>query len=169
MRRLYLLLGLALVAGALAAPPALAEDPPAAPFPGQTADAFLYVDTVNGTRPKGAAPRPLGCTQTNYFKRGEQVVFRIWGTEAKTGEALTTANVKYAYVKVPGVANLKLNWGPHGAASNRVWFWTAAWDVPTDYALGTVAFRAVFKTESNKFGIFKQSGLPTTSQLTITP
>lgn len=169
MRRLYFLLGFALVAGALVAPPALAEDPPTNPFPGKTADAFLYVDTVNGTRPKGAPLRLLGCTQTNYFKRGEQVVFRIWGTEAKTGETLSTASVKYAYVKLPGLPNAKLNWGPHGTASNRVWFWTAAWDVSADYPLGTVAFRVVFKTESNKFGIFQQSGLPTASQLTITP
>ena len=57
MRRLYFLLGVALVAGALVAPPALAEDPPTNPFPGKTADAFLYVDIVNGTRPKPPAVR----------------------------------------------------------------------------------------------------------------
>jgi len=169
MRRLIYLLGAALAAGTFAAPAALADDPPATPFPGKTADAFIYVDTVNGSRPKGAAPRPIGCTQINYFKRGEQLVFRVWGTETATGDPLSTANVKYAYVKVPGLPNMKLNWGPHGAASNRVWFWTAAWDIPADYSLGTVAYRVVFKTESNKFGVFKQTGLPTTAQLTITP
>ena len=53
-------------------------------------DAFIYVDTVNGTRPAGAKPRPIGCTQSNVFTRGEQMVFRVWGTDAATGDILST-------------------------------------------------------------------------------
>jgi hypothetical protein len=117
-------------------------------------EVFLYVDSVNGTRPSGAKPRPVGCTQTTTFKRGEQLVFRIWGSEASTGNILSTENVKYAYVKIPGQPYAKLNWGAHGTAPNRVWFWTAAWNIPQDFALGTTAFRVVFKTESNKFGLY---------------
>jgi hypothetical protein len=117
-------------------------------------DVFLYVDTVNGSRPSGAKPRPVGCTQTTTFKRGEQLVFRIWGTEAATGAILSTENVKYAYVKIPGQPFARLNWGAHGAATNRVWFWTAAWNISPDFPLGTTSFRIVFKTESNKFGLY---------------
>lgn len=119
-----------------------------------TLDVFLYADTVNGTRPAGAKPRPVGCTQTNTFKRGEQLVFRIWGTEASTGSILSTENVKYAYVKIPGQPFARLNWGPHGPPTNRVWFWTAAWNVAADFPLGTTTFRIVFKTEANKFGMY---------------
>jgi hypothetical protein len=149
MRRLFLMIGAAVALSAIVAP-ALAQsaaDPP-------KYDVFLYVDTVNGTRPSGAKPRPVGCTQTNYFARGEQVVFRSWGSEATTGDILSTENVKYAYVKIPGQPNLKLNWGAHGATSNRVWFWSNAWIVPKNYPLGTAATQVVFKTESNKFGRF---------------
>ena len=64
MRRLFLLLGTLAVLGALAAP-AFAQVP-------EKLNVFLYVDTVNGTRPVGAKPRPIGCTQTNVFQRGEQ-------------------------------------------------------------------------------------------------
>ena len=117
-------------------------------------EVFLYADTVNGTRPAGAKPRPVGCTQTNTFKRGEQLVFRIWGSEASTGSILSTENVKYAYVKIPGQPFAGLNWGAHGATTNRVWFWTAAWNIPADFPLGTTTFRIVFKTEANKFGIY---------------
>ena len=147
MRKLFLILGAVVALSAIAAP-ALAQgtaDP-------AKYDVFLYVDTVNGTRPAGAKPRPTGCTQTSYFARGEQVVFRTWGSEAATGDILSTENVKYAYVKIPGQPNLKLNWGAHGATSNRVWFWTAAWNLPKNYPLGTAATQIVFKTESNKFG-----------------
>jgi hypothetical protein len=152
MRRLMLMLGVAAVMSGLAAP-ALAQQSADAP----KLDVFLYVDTVNGTRPAAAKPRPVGCTQTNVFKRGEQLVFRIWGTEAATGAVLSTENVKYAYVKIPGQPNMRLNWGAHGTASNRVWFWTVAWNIPTDYPLGTATFRVVFKTESDKFGTYDHS------------
>ncbi len=146
MKRLFLMLGIVTALGAAAAP-ALAQVP-------QKLNVFLYVDTVNGTRPVGAKPRPIGCTQTNVFQRGEQVVFRVWGTEAQTTQVLSTENVKYAYVKIPGQPNLKLNWGAHGSPTNRVWFWTTPWVIPADYPLGSVTARIVFKTEANKFGLY---------------
>jgi hypothetical protein len=154
MKRLFLLAGIVAALGAVAAP-AFAQVP-------EKLNVFLYVDTVNGTRPVGAKPRPIGCTQTNIFQRGEQVVFRIWGSEADTGAVLSTENVKYAYVKLPGSPNLKLNWGAHGSSTNRVWFWTSAWIVPADYPLGSINARIVFKTEANKFGLYDY-------QMTINP
>ena len=146
MRRLLLLLGVVAALGAVAAP-AFAQVP-------QKLNVFLYADTVNGSRPVGAKPRPIGCTQTNVWKRGEQVVFRAWGSEAETGAILSSENVKYAYVKIPGQPNLKLNWGSHGAATNKVWFWANAWIIPADYPLGALTARIVFKTESNTFGFY---------------
>ena len=146
MRRILVLLGMVVVVGAVAVP-ALAQVP--------KLNMFLYVDTVNGTRPApGTAPRPVGCSHTNTFKRGEQVVYRVWGSLAETGEILSSENVKYAYVKTPGLPNLKLNWGGHGAATNRVWFWANAYLVPADYPLGNVTARIVFKTEDGKFGLY---------------
>ncbi len=146
MRRLLLFAGVVAVLGAVAAP-AFAQVP-------EKLSVFLYVDTVAGTRPVGAKPRPIGCSQTNVWKRGEQMVFRAWGSEAETGAILSSENVKYAYAKVPGQPNLKLNWGSHGAATNKVWFWSNAWIIPADYPLGTTSARIVFKTESNKFGFY---------------
>ena len=146
MRRLLLLLGVVAALGAVAAP-AFAQVP-------QKLNVFLYADTVNGSRPVGAKPRPIGCTQSNVWKRVEQVVFRAWGSEAETGAILSTENVKYAYVKIPGQPNQKLNWGAHGSTTNRVWFWTAPWVIPADYPLGALTARIVFKTESNTFGFY---------------
>src|SRR6187551_2448408 len=119
----------------LAAPVAANPATPA----GGTLDAALYVDSVNGTRPAAAAPRPVGCTQTNVFKRGEQFVLRTWGSDMATGNILSTENVDTATYKVPGVAApITLNWGAHGATTNRVWFWTNAWNIPSDFPLGDV-------------------------------
>lgn len=149
MTRLTLLLGLVVAAVALVVPTvAQGADGP------KKLDAFLYVDTVNGSRPALAKPRPIGCTQTNNFVRGEQMVFRVWGTDAATGNALTTENIDYAYVKFPGMDNQKLNWGAHGATTNRVWFWTAPIALPADYPLGDGVAHIVMKTDDGKFATY---------------
>lgn len=149
MKRMMLVTGL-VVAACAAVVPSLAQaaDPP------KKLDVLLYVDAVNGTRPVGAKPRPVGCTQSNTFTRGEQLVFRIWGTQAGTGDILSSENVQYAYVTVTGQKNLKLSWGAHGATANRVWFWTAALIIPADYPLGESSAKIVFKTEEGTFGTY---------------
>ncbi len=197
MKHLITVLGVALVAGVLAASAAaqaptpdklspdneavgLATGAPAAPaatlspavdkpFPGNVADVVLYVDIVNSPRPKAAAARPKSCTQLSTVKRGERPVVRVWGVESGTGDVLSPENVKYAYLKIPGLANVKLNWGGHGSGTARSYFWTAGWDVATDYPLGVLAFKIVFKTESGKFGIYTQEGLPAEYRLTVLP
>lgn len=118
-------------------------------------DLGIYVDTVNGTSPVGAAKRPIGCAQTNVFKRGEQVVFRVWGFDLKSGETLSTDNVDTATATVPGVAApLKLNYGAHGATGAKVNFWSAPWIVPATFPLGDVTVKVAFKTDAGKAGTF---------------
>ena len=152
MKRLMLVTGLAIAATVILVPSlAQAADPP------KKLDVMLYVDIVNGSaRAPGTPARPRGsCTQTNVFTRGEQQVFRVWGSVAGSGDILSSENVKYAYVSVPGTPNLKMNWGAHGATSNRVWFWTAAWILPADYPLGEATAKIVFKTEEDTFGTYE--------------
>jgi hypothetical protein len=166
MKRLLITLGAGLGALALATP-ALSDEPPQKPYPGKTLAVMLYADTVTSAR---TAPRPSKvCSQTNFFPQGTRVVFRVWGIETRTGKILTPANVKYAYIKIAGQPNLKLTFGAHGTAPNQVWFWSAAWAIPTNYPLGVVAYRIVVKTKSNKFGIFDPTGLADGSRLTVTP
>src|SRR4030095_4860941 len=129
--------------------------PTVTPGPGaSTVPVALYVDSVNGTRPSGTTPRPIGCTQTNVFKRGEQFVLRAWGSEVATGAVLTNENVTNAHFTVPGVPDVLLNWGSHGATGNKVWFWTNFWNIPKDYPLGDTGVRVSCTTTSGKSGIF---------------
>jgi hypothetical protein len=118
-------------------------------------DIGLYVDTVNGSQPVGAPKRPVGCTQTNVYKRGEQVVIRTWGFELSKGEVLTTDNVDTASYTIPGLATPgTLNWGAHGNAGAKVWFWSSPWIVPADFPLGDVTIHITFKTDSGKTGTY---------------
>jgi hypothetical protein len=130
---------------------------PPGPAPGSSStaatasvDIALYADTVNGTRPAGTAPRPIGCTQTNVFKRGEQLVVRTWGFDLATGAVLSNENVQEAHFSAPGVNNITLNWGAHGAT--KVYFWTNQWQIPTTYPLGDVVIQIQFTTVAGKVG-----------------
>lgn len=117
-------------------------------------DVTLYVDSVNGTRPAAAAPRPIGCTQTNVYKRGEQFVVRAWGSDLTSGDVLGSDNIDTATATVPGAPPITLNWGAHGVVATHVWYWTGAWNIPSDYPLGDTTVHVVFKTDSGKTGAY---------------
>jgi len=130
-------------------PPATGTTPPAAiSTPTGTDDTVLYADSVNGTRPAGAAPRPIGCTQTNVFKRGEQFVLRTWGFDLKAKAVLSLDNVTEAHFTVPGQPNVTLNWGSHGAA--KVFFWTNFWNIPTTFPLGDITVKVSYTLTTGK-------------------
>jgi hypothetical protein len=115
-------------------------------------DVSLYTDTVNGTRPPAAAPRPIGCTQTNVFKRGEQLVVRVWGAKLASGDILSSENVTSAVAQIQGQSDVTMNWGAHGGTT-KVYYWTGAWNIPTDYPLGQMNIHLVYKTDDNKTGV----------------
>jgi hypothetical protein len=123
---------------------------PAGAGTGSALDATLYVDTVAGTGPVGVAKRPVGCSQANVFKRGEQVVVRTWGTELSTNDVLSSDNVNTAHVSIAGVPDVTLNWGAHGTVGSQVYFWSAPWIVPATYPLGETTLHVVFNLESGK-------------------
>jgi hypothetical protein len=117
-------------------------------------DVALYVDTVAGTRPVGTAPRQSGCTQTNVFKRGEQIVPRVWGSDLATTDVLSTDNVKEAHISLAGLKDMPMSWGPHGAVGNQVFFWNAPFILPADYPFGEATIHVVFTLENGKVGTY---------------
>lgn len=129
--------------------------PGTGPAPSTTAgvpnpDLALYVDSVNGTAPAGGPVRPIGCTQTNVYHRGERIVVRTWGFDLKTGQTLSTDNVDTATFAIPGQAPIALAYGAHGAAGAKVWFWTNFYVVPATFPLGDVTLQVTFKTDAGQ-------------------
>lgn len=114
----------------------------------------LYMDTVNGTGPVGAAKRAVGCSQANVYKRGEQVVVRVWGFDLSTGTTLSTDNVATATYAIPGQPTAPVTYGAHGSVGNKVFFWSAPWIVPAAFPLGDVTIHVEFKTDAGKTGAF---------------
>jgi hypothetical protein len=132
------------------APAAFTPAAPAGPAgagSGSALNASLYVDTVAGTGPVGIGKRPVGCSQANVFKRGEQVVVRSWGTDLATTNVLSSDNVSSAHVSIAGVPDVTLNWGAHGATGSQVYFWSAPWIVPPTYPLGETTLHVVLNLE----------------------
>lgn len=158
--RLATLFG-ALVVAAVLAGGALAEGPPQPPpiptpegvpqnpWPGKKANGiFFYVETVTASPRESIYGRwaPQACTQTNFFARGERAVFHISAVDTHTSKILVNGDVKYAYLKVPGMNNIPVTYVPHGKdPATSPWTWTARWDIPLDYPLGLVPFQLVMK------------------------
>jgi len=117
-------------------------------------DLSLYVDSVAGTRPVGAPARQIGCSQTNVYKRGEQLVVRAWGTDLNTSDVLSNDNVKEAHFSIAGQPDTVMNWGAHGTVGSQVFFWTNALIVPPTFPLGEATVHVVFTTESGKTGTY---------------
>lgn len=162
MKRL-IALAAGVAVGLLAAPAFAQEAPATKPWPGKTKEVFLYVDTVTASpgESKYGVSYSKRCTQLNLFRRGEGVVFRMAAVETATGNVLEAEDVRYAYVKIPGHANVPLRYSPHGRDPDAEWFWAVRWDIPPDYPLGVVDFRVVVRTkktdtQKSKLGIFRQ-------------
>lgn len=143
----------------------ISNNPPPAVSPGPNAgsagvvqsgklDLSLYVDTVAGTRPVGVPARPIGCSQTNVYKRGEQLVVRAWGTDLNTSDVLSSDNIKEGHFSIAGQPDTVLNWGAHGTVGSQVFFWSNALIVPQTFPLGESTVHVVFTTESGKTGTY---------------
>jgi hypothetical protein len=180
-------LGALTVTGVVLASTAATTLPP--PIQGVKAlPVILSSDTVTG----GGTPTvAVTCAQTNYFKIGQIVVFRMWGNDVVNGGyALTPQNVlapttakpaSGANVIIPNPANankpitLPMSYvqEPYTApASKQISYWEAHWTVPAGYTLGVIPFKIVAKTLPTKFlpsftGTYTQKGFAAASQLQV--
>ena len=165
MKRLVVVLGGAVLAAALAVAPAFANGKAAVPnyMPGNHTDVALFVDTI---APSTAANKGA---QTNFFAPGTAVLFRMWAVDAPGGKVLSGADVRQAFVKIPGQANVMLKFGKLGTAANAPSYWTGTWTVPADYKLNSVVpFHVLLRTKADhRLGDFSQETLAAGSLLTI--
>jgi len=114
----------------------------------------LYVDSVNGSAPAGTQARPIGCTQTNVYKRGERVVVRSWGTDLTTNAVLSNDNVDHATFSIAGQPDTTMAWSAHGAAGSQIYFWSNFWIVPASYPLGTTTIHVSYTTTTGETGSY---------------
>jgi hypothetical protein len=161
MRRKLTVLVAGIAAVAAVTTTALAVVPGETPFPSPTV-VTLFVTTNTVTAPSSALGDGV---LSNFYPRGGSVVFRVFAADAKSGQVLTAADVKYAYVKIPGQPNVKLTYTAPTTRNGPNF--TGTWTVPATYPTGLVAFTTRFQSTQKKYGNFVQ--LPVaSSQLTVT-
>jgi hypothetical protein len=165
MKRLALMLGAAVAAGALAVSAFADTAPPTVtPFPlGKSIDVFVSGTTLYA--PTATAPA-IPNAVSNYFTPGMSVVFRAYAVDTKSGKVLTPEMTRYAYVSIPNQPNLQLHFSKVGTGAARTGMWQATWAVPSTYPLGTVPFLIHFRTKNNRFGLFYQAPVQP-AQLTL--
>ena len=134
-----------------AAPP---PTPPAASF----VPLAFYVDTVTSgfAESKYNVDPSVGCVRSSFFKRGQHVVWRMIITDTSTGKILQSTDVKTAVLQIPGQSDITMRFGRHGSNDTSPWFWTGAWDVPTDYPLGYITYSITVTTADGKVGTYKE-------------
>jgi len=177
--KIALAIAAGLVVAGLAASAALAQEPivpPPGVDPGviwpapdrktKKFDIAFYVETLPGNG-SGA------CRQTNTFERSQRAVWHIGAVNARKGTFVGPKDIKYAYIKIPGVSkNIGVTFVPHGRdPATAPWTWTARWDIPADYPLGAVPFVIVFKLKgwpANKVATWTQLPLGG-STMTVVP
>lgn len=141
-------------------PPGVTATPPppaATPKPPIRQDIVFYVDTVTS----GAGESPfnvdanLNCVRSSVFSRGMHITWRLTAFD-NTGTELQTATMESLVLKLPDGKTANFRYGRHGSTDDSPWFWTATWDVPMDFPLGTVDWSVEAKTKSGLTGAFKE-------------
>lgn len=143
MRTIKALVAAAVTAAALAvAAPSYAADAPFPmnPYPGPTLDYTFNLQTLFG---HGSKVKPtLYCADSSVFRRGYQIVFRMYVTNAKTGKVMTGKDLSKVVLRIAGQADQTMTFRPQGGKPDATspWLWSKAWLVPADYPLGTFKF-----------------------------
>lgn len=156
---------------AAAAPAPAASQPQTNPWPGTNFDIAFYVETVTASPNESVYGKwaPLACSQTNFFARGERVVWHVAAVDAHKGAVIEPNAVESAVLKVPGTKDIDVTYIPHGKGPTAPWTWDAKWDVPPDYPIGVVPFQVQFRLKgwpAGKVAVFTQIPIAL-EQLTI--
>lgn len=158
--KVALVIGTLATAAALAVPALGSDAPfPMNPWPGSNVDYALYVETLLGHGSK--VKPPVYCAQSSVFRRGYQIVFRMYIVNAHTGKVLTGKDLSKVLLRIPGVKDISVPFRPQGGTPDATspWLWSTAWLVPSDYPLGKFTFSVVAKvkrgTDKGKSVTFK--------------
>jgi hypothetical protein len=132
--------------------PALAADPPFPmnPYPAASQDYAFNLQTLFG---HGSKVRPtVYCADSSVFRRGNQIIFRLYITDAKTGKVMTGKDMSKVVVRIAGLPDQKMAYRPQGGNPDATapWLWSLAWLVPADYPLGTFKFDVAATVKKTK-------------------
>lgn len=138
-------------------PPGVTPPPPPIPPAARTVPLYIYVDTVvsGPGESKFNVDGSRYCIKSSVFKRGQHIVWRMEVVDTSTGKILQAADMDKAVLRLPHGEEATFRYGRHGA-EGIAWFWTATWDVPMDYPLGSLDTSITVTTKAGKSEMFKE-------------
>jgi hypothetical protein len=157
----YLPLAILVVVALIATGSLLAGQPQAASSGGNRL--IVYGDTVFFIAP-GV---PMSCTHSNYFKRGDNIGFRMTAIDAATGKRDRTAQLVVHLTYAGKTVDVPMRDRQTERQPERE-FWVGKWPVPADAPLGIVRYTVTAKTPSGLTGEYKPFEVQE-SQLIIVP
>jgi len=122
---------------------------PMNPYPGDSTDYTFNLQTLFG---HGAKVKPAKyCADSSVFQRGNQIVFRMYIVNAKTGKVMNGKDFSKVVLRVAGEPDMTMGFKPQGGSPDATapWLWATAWLVPSDYPLGTFKFNIVAQLKTN--------------------
>lgn len=126
--------------------------PPPVPPPAKLVPLYAHVDTVTAGpgESKYNVDSSLSCVKASVFSRGMRIVWRMEIVDATAGKVLQGADVQRALLKLPNGEEATFRYGRHGALLESPWYWTATWDIPMTYPLGTLDYGIEITTVAGK-------------------
>jgi hypothetical protein len=149
-------------------PPGYVAPPAATPPPelvNEVVPFTFYVETLTGHQVTTVAQYP-SCVPNSQFRRGAHIVWRFEVFDTSTGKRITGLDTD-ATVKLvlPNGEEKVSRYSKRGGIGP--WMWSAAWDVPMDYTLGTLDYQIVV-TKGGRTGTFDQDKIALVRAATAT-
>lgn len=121
-----------------------AETPTSAEAPAVAAPIVIQADIVSGPKNIPAENRGTAvCVSQSRFPRNSEVVWRARVIDTVTGEQLGEGELESVVAVLGDGQTFDMRFGDHPNDNPTDRFWTAAWDIPEDYATGSVSYEIV--------------------------
>ena len=130
--------------------------PPPAELVNQVVPFTFYVEQLTGHQTSDVVQFP-SCVPNSQFRRGAHLVFRFEVFDTSTGKRLTSLDNDVTIKLVLPNKEEKIAHFSKRAGTGP-WMWAAAWDIPKDYPLGTLAYQIVV-TKGSRTGTFDQGNV----------
>lgn len=125
---------------------------------------WVAADLVRGS----VQPTGTVCVQTNVFKHGEEVVWRVKVLDVSTsqdpgGDGNNPTAIEERGIKVTAYLengmSFPLRYGRHpGRGDPAAWFWATGWKVPDDFPTGRLKWWLVVTDKTGAFVRFDPIG-----------
>jgi hypothetical protein len=99
------------------------------------------------------------CVVSSRFPRGESVVWRIKVYDPATGEPMDDKALDSVIVSLKDGQTFGAKYGPHPGqpgATPTDYFWSTAWQIPTNYPTGSVPYTVTAKAKDGRTGAFTE-------------